>query len=290
VSRRDLAGAAHFDEVSPDVGELDEAAVSELLEDAPDELLAMLAEMSGATDVGLRALAKQLAARLFLDLAREQRVDAPGIGRLVPTPYRPDRGDLDLDLSLDGVLSARGEQRLVRPEELVLQAWSRPSTAWCLLIDRSGSMHGASLATAAMAAAAVAVRAEGEYAALSFARDVVATKAMWETRPDDEVIDRVLALRGHGTTDVAGALRAAREQFRWAASPRRVTVLLSDCRSTEPGDAVAAARQLDELVILAPEGDSAEAEELAGEVGARWTTVAGPASIVAALAAVLDRS
>jgi hypothetical protein len=140
-----------------------------------------------------------------------------------------------------------------------------------------------------MAAAAVATRADGEYSVLCFGRDVVAPKAMWERRPDDQVIDRVLALRGHGTTDVAAALLAAAEQLRWAAASRRVTILLSDCRSTEPGDAVAAARSLDELVVIAPEGDSAEAAELAGAVGARWTTVAGPATIPDALADVLDR-
>lgn len=245
--------------------------------------------MTHATDVALRALAKRLAAQLFFDLARLPKVDAPGIGRLVSAPYRPDRGDLDLDRSLDGVVAAVAEQRLVHPDDLIVQTWARPSTAWCLLVDRSGSMEGGSLATAALAAAAVAARADVEYAALSFAREVVATKAMWETRPSDEVIDRVLALRGHGTTDVARALRTAADQFRWAGSARRVTVLLSDCRSTEPGDVVAAAEPLDELVIIAPEGDSVEAAELADAVGARWTTVAGPSTIVDALARVLDR-
>jgi hypothetical protein len=289
VSRRDLAGASQFEEISPEVGELDEAMVSELLDESPDELLSLLAEMTHATDIRLRALAKELAARLFLDLAREQQANMPGIGRLVAAPYRPDRGDLDLDRSLDGVVGARVEQRLVRPEELVVQSWARPSTAWCLLVDRSGSMHGRSLATAAMAAAALAVRADREYAALSFARDVVAPKAMWESRAADDVVDRILALRGHGTTDVAGALRAAAEQFRWSSVARRVTVLLSDCRSTEPGNAAAAATLLDDLVIVAPDDDSVEAFELADDVGARCTTVSGPTSIVAALAGVLDR-
>jgi Mg-chelatase subunit ChlD len=289
MSRRDLSASSQFDELSPEVGELDESVVSELLDDDPDELLSLLAEMTHATDVRLRALAKRLAARLLLDLARVQRPEQPGIGRLVAAPYRPDAGDLDLDRSLEGVVAARGGGRLVRPDELVVQAWAQPSTAWCLLVDRSGSMHGRSLATAAMAAAAVAVRADGEYAALSFARDVIAPKAMWEHRSADDVVDRVLALRGHGTTDVAGALWAAAEQFRSASAARRVTVLLSDCRSTEPGDAIAAARSLDELVIVAPADDCDDAVDLADAVGARWTTVDGPSSIVGALSRVLDR-
>lgn len=271
------------------MGELDESAVAEALEMRPDDMMALLAEMTRATDVGLRELARSLAARLFLDLARQEPADAPGIGKVVTLPYRPDRGDLDIDASLDSLVQARAERRMIDAEELLVRAWAKPATSWCLLVDRSGSMHGAPLATAALAAAAVAARAEGEYAVLSFGRDVVAPKAMWETRSDDDVIDRVLSLRGHGTTDLAGALLAAGAQLRASSSPRRVVILLSDCRATEPGDAVAAARCLDELIIVAPEGDSDEAAELAEAVGARWTTVDGPSSIVAAISRVLER-
>lgn len=289
MSRREFSANPVFDDVSPELGELDESAVAEALEMDADEMMALLAEMTRATDAGLRELARSLAARLFLDLARQEPADAPGIGKVVTLPYRPDRGDLDMDASLDSLVQARAERRMIDAEELLVRAWAKPSTSWCLLVDRSGSMNGAPLATAALAAAAVAARAEGEYAVLSFGRDVVAPKAMWETRSDDDVIDRVLSLRGHGTTDVAGALLAAGAQLSASSSPRRVAILLSDCRATEPGDAVAAARTLDELIIIAPEGDSDEAAELAEAVGARWTTVDGPSSIVGAISRVLER-
>ncbi len=250
--------------------------------------------MSQATDVGLRTTAKQLAGRLFLDLARTPSAEAPGIGRVVTAPYRPDGGDIDIERSLDGIVAARAERRLVDPDQLAIRAWAKPSTAWCLALDHSGSMHGRPLATAALAAAAVAVRAEHDasehgYAVLSFGRDVVAAKAMWEVRSIDDVLDRVLALRGHGTTDVAKALRSAGAQLQSSGANRRVTILLSDCRQTEPGDCVAAARSLDELVILAPAGDTTEVAALADQVGARWTTVDGPSSIVVALGKLLDR-
>lgn len=294
MSRRELSGSPVFEELSPEVGEIDEAALSEALAADPDELMSLLAQMSQATDVGLRSKAKQLAARLFLDLARTRSAEAPGIGRVVTVPYRPDGGDLDVERSIEGIVAARAERRLIDPDELAIRSWAKPSTAWCLAIDRSGSMHGRPLATAALAAAAVAVRAERDaaqhgYAVLSFGRDVVAPKAMWEVRSTDDLLDRVLALRGHGTTDVAKALWSAGAQLRTSAASRRVTILMSDCRSTEPGDAIAAGRSLDELVILAPEGDSAEAAELADATGAKWTTVDGPSSIIAALGRLLDR-
>ena len=289
MSRRELADSPVFEQISPEVGEIDEEALAEVFEVDPDELMSLLARMSQATDVTLRAKAKHLAARLFLDIARTRSVDGSGIGRLVTAPYRPDGGDLDIERSIEGIVAAHAERRLVDPDDLAIRSWAKPSTSWCLAIDRSGSMHGHPLATAALAAAAVAVRAEHDYAVLSFGRDVVAPKAMWEVRSVDDVLDRVLALRGHGTTDVARALWSAGAQLRTSGANRRVTILMSDCRSTEPGDAVAAARSLDELVILAPEGDSDEAAELADAIGAKWTTVDGPSSIVSAIGRLLDR-
>lgn len=276
--------------MSPDVGELDEVAVEAALDADADQMLSLLAAMAGATDERLRRRARRLAARIFLDITRNRRPDRRGVGRITTRPFRADGGDLDIDASMTELVEATSVGRAVDPDGLAIRAWSRPSTAWCLCVDRSGSMLGRPLATAALAAAAVAARAEGEYAVLSFARDIVAPKSIGERRAADDVIDRVLALRGHGTTDVAGVLLAAGAQMRAASAERRIVVLLSDCRSTEPGDVHAAARSLDELVIIAPEGDESEAEALARAVGARFTTVDGPSGVPAAFSAVLDRS
>ena len=57
--------------------------------------------------------------------------------------------------------------------------------------------------------------------------------------------------------------------------------------SAATGDPLAAAAMLDELVIIAPAGDSDEAEAFARRVGARLTTAAGPSSVAEALAEVL---
>ncbi len=278
-----------FAELSPEIGVLDDEAVASALETDPDQTLGLLADATAATDERLRELARRLAARLFIDVARTEPADLPGIGRIVTMPYRPDAGDLDIEASLDALVEAPAGGRAVDPAELRIRSWARPATAWCLVADRSGSMHGRPLATAALAAAAIALRATGEYAVLSFARDIVAIKAAWENRSPADVVDRILALRGHGTTDVAAALIAAQQQLATTGARRRVTVLLSDCRATEPGDVEAAARGADELVILAPEGDDADAAELAAAVGARWAPVAGPSTVVGAIARVLER-
>jgi uncharacterized protein with von Willebrand factor type A (vWA) domain len=178
----------------------------------------------------------------------------------------------------------------VRVDDLRARAWSKRDTALCLVVDRSGSMGGKPLATSALAAAAVALREPDDYSVLAFGRDVVVAKSQDGRRPGAEVVNSVLMLRGFGTTDLAGALRAAAEQLSRSRAARKVVVLLSDCRATESGDVEAAARSVDELCIVAPEGDDVEARALASSVGARIATVAEPSEVPAALVEVLDRN
>lgn len=104
------------------------------------------------------------------------------------------------------------------------------------------------------------------------------------------MVTDLLALRGYGTTDLAGALQVAAQQLSRSRAGRKVTVVLSDCRSTVDGDPVAAAGLLDELVIIAPESDDEEAQAFAARVGARITTVSGPSHVAEALGRALDRS
>lgn len=267
---------------------VDEQALADAMENDPDQTLGLLADLTGATDEKLRDLARRLAAQLFLDIARRGPSTPRGVGQLRTEKYRPDGGDLDVDASLDALVAARVAGRVVDPDDLRVRMWSTPGTAICLLVDRSGSMGGAPLATAAVAASAVAWRAPGDYSVLSFGKDVVAAKSQDVVKSNEGVIDAVLALRGFGTTDLAGALRAASDQLSRSRAGRKITILLSDCRATVPGDAVAAAGLLDELVIVAPESDAEEAIELAKRTGARVTTVAGPSDAAASLARALD--
>jgi Mg-chelatase subunit ChlD len=287
TSRRDLARNPRFEQVSPEVGELDEDAVDEGLRDDPDETLAMLADLVGATDQKLRELARRLAGRLFLDVARRGPVRPRGVGTLRSMPYRPDGGDLDIDASMEAIVEGRAGSLDV--ERLRVRSWVKPGTALCLLVDRSGSMGGKPLATAAVAAAAVANRAPADYSVLAFGKNVVVAKGQTTPKPSDLVVTDVLSLRGYGTTDLAGALRIAAQQLARSTAGRKVTVVLSDCRSTVDGDPVAAAAALDEVVVIAPESDDEEARAFASQVGARLTTVAGPSEVADALGRVLDR-
>ncbi len=275
--------------MSPDVGELDDAAVQQGLVDDPDATLAMLADLTAATDQRLREKAQRLAAQLFLDLARRGPSARRGVGKLIGQPYQPDGGDLDLDASFDAIAESVAGGIAVDVERLRIRAWATPNTELCLVVDRSGSMGGKPLATAAIAAAAVAMRTPRSYSVLAFGTDVIAVKSHDADKPSQQVVNDLLSLRGHGTTDLAGALRAAGEQLGRGRAGRKIAILLSDCRATVDGDTAAAAASLPELVIVAPEQDCDEALSFAGRCGARIATVSGPSQIVEALATVLER-
>jgi Mg-chelatase subunit ChlD len=140
-------------------------------------------------------------------------------------------------------------------------------------------MGGDRLATAPRAAAACAWRAPTDTSVLAFADRVIVVAAQGSARPVEEVVDDLFCLRGHGPTDLAAALRAARDQLDRSTAQRRVTVLLSDARPTRGDDPTEAAAALDELVVVAPADDATDAERLAAGLGARCLTLSGPSAV-----------
>jgi len=288
VSRRDLARDERFAEVSPQLGKLDSEAFDEMFDEDPDEALDLLARMAQATDANLARLARRLAGRLVLDLARTGKARARGVGKLITARADIASGDIDIDASLDALLTARIERRPPAVDELRATHWQKPGTAICLLVDRSGSMDGQRLASAALAAAVCAWRAPAEFAVLAFGDKVVAIKELTRTKPPEQVVGEVLALRGHGTTDVALALRAAQRQLASSTATRKLTVLLSDAEVTTGGDPTTAARSLDELVALAPADEPEHAKRLIDAAGGRLAEVEGPMSVLDALRLVVQ--
>lgn len=254
----------------------------------PDAALDLLTRMAQATDSMLARLSRRLAGRLVLDLARTGKARSRGIGKLTTARADIASGDIDIDASLDALLTAKVERRPPAIDELQATHWRKPGTAICLLVDRSGSMDGQRLASAALAAAVCSWRAPAEFAVLAFGDKVVAVKELHQTKPAEQVVAEVLALRGHGTTDVALALRAAGRQLAASTAKRKLTVLLSDAEVTTGGDPVPAGRALDELVVLAPADEPEHARELIEACGGRLAEVAGPMSVLDSLRVVVQ--
>jgi len=259
------------------------------LADDPDDTLSLLVDMAAATDETLRSLATRLAGRVLVEVARHGVVRQRGVGRLRSVRGRAE-GDLDLDESLDAIVAARAVGRAPNLDDLTTRSWERHDTAVCLVIDRSGSMSGARLATAAVAAAAVVIRYRGDAAVVAFSDEAIVVSGMDEQREPEDVVSDLLRLRGSGTTDLGLALRAATRQLARSTAGRRVVVVLSDCRSNTGGAAVDAAAELvedAELAVIGPADDDEDAQEFATSVGARFATIAAPSGDPEALAVAL---
>ncbi|MGK2957005.1 MAG: vWA domain-containing protein [Acidimicrobiales bacterium] len=273
--------------MSPEVGQLDEDALRDLLDRDPDKALTMLADMAGTTDPVLRRLARQLAGRIMLDVARRGRADQRGIGRL-RRARATEGGDLDLDSSIETLADSRATKEPPSLDDLYVRKWARPKTALCLVVDRSGSMAGQRLATMAVAAAAIAFRqGDDDYSVISFARNAVVVKAQGEHRSVEQVVDDILSLRGHGVTDLSLALQAARRQLERSNASHKIAIVLSDGRATAGGDALAQARHLDTVHLLAPTGDNEEAKLLAKAGNGTCIEINSPTDTPAAIATLL---
>ena len=286
-SREQLSRRPLFRALSAEPGLFREAALASPAE--PQEALELLVDVARAAEPDLRELARRLAGRVLVRFAQSPSATTagPGVGHLRRTGYRPGM-DIDLDGSLEPLLEARAAG--VVPDEAALRglSWARRCTAVCLLVDRSGSMGGARVLAAALAAAAVAQRTDDNYSVIAFADDAVVVKAQDEARRPEAVVDDLLALVGYGMTDVALALRTARHELTRSAAGRRVAILLSDCRSTAGDDPLVEAAALEEVHVLAPAGDTDDAGRLARAGGGRCVEMAGPLDVPAALSALMS--
>ena len=161
-------------------------------------------------------------------------------------------GDVDLDMTLDRL----GGTWPPPAEDLVTRSWQAHRRSVCLLVDSSGSMSGLSVAMAAVATASVLLAADGrlDTGALAFSGAVTVLQPPGTQQPPEQIVGRLLGLRGHGMTDIAAALRSAAELLsaRRSGPAERRVILLSDCLSTAGGDPAAALAGIDRLDVLCP--------------------------------------
>ena len=286
--RSELAGAhPAFEEVSPEVGRLDEDAFERLRQRDPDEAATLLCDLAGATDRELRAQARRLAARVFVRLARGGTRPRRGYRRIT-AQLGAAPADLDLERTLD-----RAGGRRPSADDLVVRDWTAASRAACLVVDQSGSMRGHGMALAAVAAASMALAAGGraECSVLAFNRDAIVLQRQGVQRPPEDLVTDILALRPGGTTNLELALRAAARQLARADAPERFVILMSDCLATTGGDPLAALGGIDRLHVL---GTSAEADsvrsgrELARRAGGRYLPAATFSELTSGLAQLLS--
>ena len=248
MSRAEYASQhSSFPQVSPEAGAIDEDALARLLADDPDAAAMLLADLTRASDEPLRAAARRLAGRVFVQLAAVGQHKARGVRRI--GAGRPGDGDLDLERTI-GRMSGTWPPAA---DEIATRGWRARQRSVVLLVDSSGSMSGLALAMAAIAAAGVVLAADGrlEPAVLAFSGSVTELQRRGARRPPADVITDLMAMRGHGRTNLSAALRAAAAQLAGSTGEREV-ILLSDCLATAGGDPAAALAGIDRLHVLMP--------------------------------------
>jgi magnesium chelatase subunit D len=291
LGRAELA-ARHeaFGALSPEVGRLDEDVLAELLAADPDAAVTLLADLARATDRELRAAAQRLAARIFFRLGAAGQKPSRGTRRLGAGRAE---GDLDLEKTLDRWSG------LWPPDtgDLVTRSWQARRRTLSLIIDRSGSMSGLAVAIAGVAAASVVLAgSEGGWAGgrgltpaiVAFSGDVTVLQAQGARRDPAELAGDLVALRGHGMTDLAAALRAAAAQMAGGPADERVAVLLSDCMPTTGGDPALALAGISRLHVLCPL-PAPEAEHAAATLARRGGGVCQPVRTLTEVAPALTR-
>jgi magnesium chelatase subunit D len=248
LSRQQLSSAhAGFAEVSPQAGRLDYRALTGQFKQDGDAAVALLADLAVATDPALRREARRLAERLLPPLGRVGEPRRPGTRRMVARVGATE-GDVDLDRTLERSSGRRPRD----PNDLVARQFAAAPRAICLLVDRSGSMSGHAVALAAVAAAALVGASSDRLrcSVVAFAGEPLILLGPGTRRPVAGVIDDLLSLRGHGTTDLARALRVAAQQLETVPPGGRTALLLSDALHTAGEDPRSAAGGLDCLHVL----------------------------------------
>lgn len=189
-------------------------------------------------DSEMRGRIKALAKTALTDLAFHWAGKGTGSteqGMVPQQRARPFRGGDDLDMldiesTLDAIISAGKPLDQVTAEDLFVPETSRGKAAMCVLIDISGSMGGRELANCAISVVMLLGRlAPSEAAVALFESDTHVVKPFESERDLDDVADQILDLRATGGTRVDRALEWVADQFDTVPEAEmRLMFLLSD--------------------------------------------------------------
>jgi Mg-chelatase subunit ChlD len=198
---------------------------------------------------GLRDKIKAIARKALIDLAIEAAARGSGNteqGLIPQTQTRPFRGgdeleQLDVEATLDAIISAGKTLDQVTLDDLFVPTTSRGRAAFVLLVDISSSMYGRELANCAIAAAMLILRLAPEEIALAFFEsDTHVVKGFLDTPDMEAVADRVLDLEATGGTCVDAALGWTVDQLATVPEAElRLLVMLSDFHFSESVAALA---------------------------------------------------
>ncbi|MHA6783084.1 AAA family ATPase [Pseudonocardia saturnea] len=192
-------------------------------------------------------LVHRLAVQIIVRRARLAARGRRGTGSLRSARFRFQSDDLDLDRSIEELAA----DPYPRHDDFWVRERSAGRRAVVLMVDVSGSMRGAPLVRAALAAAtASVVAAQDDLATVLFWSRTAVVTSIENPRPLPRVVEDVLAVRSEGLTDITLGLSTGLRRLERSRARVRVGILLTDGASNHGGDPARAARGFPRLHVL----------------------------------------
>lgn len=209
------------------------------------------------------------------------------LGEPKPVKYRFNSDELDLDRTVERIMAK------IFPEYSDFIVFERePRKRACvLMLDCSGSMRGWKKIQAALATATLAMSLrDEEYAVLLFSDKSEMLKTLNQTKPVQEVIEKILNVNAEGCTNIRSGLELGLSELQKASgTSKKLGILISDGWQNIGEDPVVIAQKYPELnVIGLPYGDSETCQKLADAGRGRCVIIKNLAELPRALKLCLD--
>ena len=206
--------------------QLDMEAFSELYQRDEQEALATLSDLWPALpEQDLRELTRQLALRIVIKLSRHNPTVAPGRGKLRSVRYHFNSDDIDLDRTLEEIAGKPYPEY----EDFWVVERVRARRTYVLLLDVSGSMRGAKLVNAAVAAGALARNIEDDdFAVVLFWRDAAVLKGAPQEKPVGRLLDDILSVRARGLTNLRLGLEVGLRELERTSTQEKIGIIFTD--------------------------------------------------------------
>ncbi|MCE7747842.1 MAG: VWA domain-containing protein [Candidatus Heimdallarchaeota archaeon] len=185
----------------------------------------------------LRQIVKDHAKRIMIDLAKKKAASLIGSSEAGPLPEgstRPyylgdDPDTIDIDETIDNILDQGKQIKDVQIDDFIVRKTVTGRRCVIFLVDISGSMSGAPLASASIVTAMLLITfARDELGVALFESDTHVLCEVDESIVIDEVVDKVLDIDARGGTQMQAALSWAEKQFDLSRSEDKMFIMVSD--------------------------------------------------------------
>jgi Mg-chelatase subunit ChlD len=250
-TREELSQFPVVQSLSSQPGQVDRGAFAEAIAEDPELILDLMPHLAKASDGKLRRIAREVAGRLVVRFAEAAGGAAAGDGKWRSAKWLPG-AEVDLEAVLEELLIAQSLGHPLDVEHVAARSWQRRPTAVCLVVDNSGSMGASRLSAAAVATAALAMKAPADFSVIAVADKALVLRQQGSSRPVEAIVDDLFGLRSYGWTNLALGLTAARVQLARSTAGRKMCLILTDGQANTGADPAAAATRVELVHVIVP--------------------------------------